>query len=148
MSTPAIKVSRVEALYRRDLSRACGESSSGRSHSSPSITSQATTRATEAIVATTSRHHDNESASTQTVELIVATAPVASAATSADFSPGTNSHGRLASTMPMSRRQRPCTRGRATRCPSSVVRVCHAADQRAHRPTGTGVHPKSAQRRQ
>ncbi len=107
-------------MYKRDLCRDRGESSSGRSHSSPSITSQATTRAIEAIVATTSRHHDKEFASTQTVELTVATAPVASAATSADFSPGTNSHGRLARTMPMSRRQRPRTGGRATRCPSSA----------------------------
>ena len=39
MSTPTTKVTSVERLYRRDLSRACGESSSGRSHSSPSITS-------------------------------------------------------------------------------------------------------------
>ena len=74
----------------------------------------------EPIIATTRRHHDSELASCQTVELIVATAPVVSAATSADFRPGTNSHGRLASTMPISRRQRPRNCGRATRCSFST----------------------------
>ena len=75
----------------------------------------------EAIVATMRRHHDKEPASSHTVELIVATAPVASAATSADLSPGTRSHGRLASTMPKSSRQRPLRRGSGTRCSSCEV---------------------------
>ena len=48
-------------------------------------------------------------------------APVASAATSADLSPGTSSHGRLASTMPSSSRQRPPIRGSGTRWSSSGV---------------------------
>src|SRR3954452_25212508 len=101
MSTPVVRVTSVEALYRRDLSRASGDLSSGRSHSPPSTTIQTTRHTTEAIVATTRRHHDNELASSHTVELMVATAPVASAATSADLSPSTRSQGRLASTMPM-----------------------------------------------
>ena len=74
--------------------------------------------ASEAIIATTSRHIDREPASSHTVELIVAMAPVVSAATSADFSPGTRSQGRLASTMPINNRQRPLRRGNGLRCVS------------------------------
>ena len=148
MSTPVVRVSNVEVLYSRDLSRAWAESSSGWSHSSPSITSQATTSAMEAIVAIVRRHHDREPASSHTVELIVATAPVARAATSADFSPGTSSHGRLASTMPRSSRQRPVMRGRGTRCSSCGGGVGHATDEGAHGVPGAGVHPQPAQRGQ
>ena len=79
------------------------------------MTSQPTTRAMEAIDAMTRRHHDNDPANSHTVELIVAMAPVVIAATSAVLSPGTSSHGRLASTMPRSSRQRPLSRGSGTR---------------------------------
>ena len=101
----------------------------------------------DAIVATVRRHHDKEPASSQTVELIVAMAPVASAATSADLSPGTRSHGRLASTMPKSSRQRPRRRGSGTRAhpPSGVG---HAADHFAHRVTGARMHAQPAERGQ
>ena len=74
-------------------------------------------------MATVSRHHDKEPANSHTVELMVATAPVARAATSADFNPGTSSHGRFANTMPRRSRQRPVIRGSGTRgsCPGESV---------------------------
>lgn len=94
MTAPAVRLIGVDALYRRDLSRARAESSSGRSHSSLSITSHPTTSAIEATVATTSRQVDSDPARSHTVELMVAMAPVASAATRADLRPGTRSHDR------------------------------------------------------
>ena len=95
----------------------------------------------------TSRHQDSEPASNQTVELMVATAPVARAATSADFNPGTNSHGRFASTMPMSKRQRPRRLGRGTRrswftfgsaMPLTKVRTARRARARSRSPPSAG----------
>jgi len=50
------------------------------------MTSQVTTSTTDAIVATKRRHEDKDPARSQTMELMVAIAPVVSAATSADFS--------------------------------------------------------------
>jgi hypothetical protein len=69
----------------------------------------------ETSVAMTRRHVDRDPANTHTVLLMVAMAPVVSAATRLDLSPGTSSHGRLASTMPSSTRQRPLEMGSATR---------------------------------
>ena len=82
------------------------------------------------------------------MELIVATAPVASAATSADLSPGTRSHGRLASTMPSSSRQRPPSAGERHAVLVLRGRVGHAADEGAHCVTGARVHPEPAERGQ
>ena len=64
---------------------------------------------------------------------MVATAPVVTAATSADFSPGTSNQGRLATTMPRSGRQRPLRRGNSARHGPSpgesamALRSCHTA---------------------
>ena len=64
----------------------------------PSTTFQAMTRAMKAIGATSRRHRDKQSASSHTVELMVATALWWSVPrSSADFHLGTKSHGRLTS---------------------------------------------------
>lgn len=85
-------------MYTRDRFRARVEESAGRSHGSPSITSQATASPREITVATVSGHHDRELANSHTMELIVANGTGVLAAASADFSPGPCSQKPFAST--------------------------------------------------